>query len=33
MERLLPAAKEAGFPDPKAPSALSEVHHHFERNA
>lgn len=31
MERLMPIATEAGFPDPKAPPELTEVHHHFER--
>jgi hypothetical protein len=31
MERMLPITKESGFPDPKAPPELTEVHHHFER--
>lgn len=31
MGRMIPITKESGFPDPKAPPALTEVHHHFER--
>lgn len=31
MERLMPVAAEIGFPEPKAPPELTEVHHHFER--
>ncbi|WP_037606036.1 hypothetical protein [Streptacidiphilus rugosus] len=31
MERLMPIAAEVGFPQPKAPPQLTEVHYHFER--